>query len=173
MQLNEGFCCNNIDKQHNHVSRLKCLAFRLSQVKSCSALVVQGSESTKVPGRKTFHAISPPYQPDLVSYSQIGQTDPYLLQIQHFIHLFLFQDVLNNERMKLDWMFKMSFASDIARVRAGKIFVRLIQQKKTKQNKYKRNNKTLKNLPLVQIFFNRNEGISSFGILICDVEIEK
>ena len=31
-----------------------------------------------------------------------------------------FQDVLNNEKLKLDWMFQMSFASDVARVRAYK-----------------------------------------------------
>ena len=29
---------------------------------------------------------------------------------------------MNNEKMKLDWMFKMSFASDVARVRTDDLF---------------------------------------------------
>jgi len=50
----------------------------------------------------------------------------YLATSDHpLTHLFdfSFQDVLNNEKLKLDWMFQMSFASDVARVRTCKYFV--------------------------------------------------
>lgn len=40
----------------------------------------------------------------------------YLSLISFIFNIFFSQDILENDEMKLDWMFKLSFISDIANV---------------------------------------------------------
>ena len=52
-------------------------------------------------------------------YSQVS-TEVNVIPLVKVVLLFAKQDVLNNETLKLDWMFQMSFASDVAKVRGGR-----------------------------------------------------